>query len=184
MTLRTSVFIAASLDGFIARPDGGIDWLDRPGFDEDHGYDAFIADIDLLVIGRGTYEKVLSFGGWAYGDRRVVVLSRTLRPDDLPDRVRATVTVHPGPVDTAFLRELEASGATHAYVDGGRVIQSFLREGLLDDMVITRIPVLLGSGLPLFGAVPGDVWWTHVATRSFASGLVQSTYRRSDLSPR
>ncbi len=179
MTLRTSVFIAASLDGYIARPDGGIDWLPDPPADEEHGYDAFIRDVDLHVIGRGTFEKVLTFDGWAYGSRRVLVLSRTLHADAIPKSVRATVSLHRGPVDAAFVRELESSGVTHAYVDGGQVIQSFLRAGLIDDMIITHIPVLIGRGLPLFGALPADIWWEHRSTRAFSSGLVQSSYRRA-----
>lgn len=180
MALRTSVFIGTSLDGFIARPDGDLAWLTTSAPpEEDHGYDAFMRTIDVLVMGRSTFETVRSFGAWPYGSRRVVVLSRTLSDEAVPTALRGTVAVHPGPVDRVLCETLEASGATHAYIDGGQVIQAFLREDLLEELVITRIPVLLGNGVPLFGALPADRWWSHVATRSFASGLVQSTYHRN-----
>jgi dihydrofolate reductase len=179
MTIRTSVFIAASLDGYIAAADGGIDWLLQSAPPEEaHGYDEFIASIDVIVMGRATYDTARSFGAWPYDQLRVVVLSRTLTDADIPPDLRATVRVHPGPIDASLLEELAASGATHAYVDGGQVIQGFLRADLLDDMVVTRIPVLLGSGIPLFGALTEPVWWTHEGTVTFPSGLVSSTYRR------
>ncbi|MEO6443870.1 MAG: dihydrofolate reductase family protein [Gemmatimonadaceae bacterium] len=177
--MRTSVFIAASLDGYIARPDGANDWLMQAATSgEDHGYDDFISTIDVMVLGRASFEKALTFDGWPYGALRVVVLSRTLSDADIPEALRAKVSIHPGPVDAPFVQWLGESGATHAYIDGGKVIQSFIRAGLLDDMIVTRIPVLLGSGLPLFGDVSPDVWWDHLSTRAFPSGLVQSEYRK------
>ena len=179
MRPRTSVFIATSLDGFIAREDGGIDWLDHLSLEgEDQGYEAFMADVDLLVMGRATFETVLGFGQWPYGTRRMVVMSRTLASDAIPEALRATVSVHAGPVDEALLESFAAKGATHAYVDGGLLIQAFLQADLIDDMIITRLPVLLGAGRPLFGALAGDRWWRHEATTAFPSGLVQSRYVR------
>jgi dihydrofolate reductase len=179
VNLRTSVFIGASLDGYIARSDGDIEWLHQsaiPG--EDHGYADFVRTIDVLVIGRATFEKVLTFASWPYGAMRVVVLSRTLTESAIPEALRGTVAVHTGPVNDGFYRYLLESGATHAYIDGGQVIQSFLREDLIDEMIIARIPVLLGSGLSLFGELRRDLWWEHVSTRTYPNGVVQSTYRR------
>ena len=178
MPLTTSVYIAASLDGFIAREDGDIDWLgagDQGAGDpsEDYGYAAFFSTVDVMVMGRGTYEKVLTFDGWPYGKTPVTVLSsRALEiPDHLADTVRAT-TATPREV----VEELSAQGHRHAYIDGGQTIQGFLAAGLLDRLIVTRIPVLLGSGRPLFGKMPADIRLRHVRTDAFSSGLVQSEY--------
>lgn len=170
------VFIATSLDGYIARPDGDIGWLlQRDDPDEDHGYKAFIADKDAIVMGRGTYEKVVEFGEWHY-DRPVVVLSKQLKDTPVPERLQGKLRF----TDLApreAMRELERQGARKVYVDGGQVVQSFLREGLVADMVVTTVPVLIGAGRPLFGALPEDKDLALVASRSFPSGLVQSTWR-------
>lgn len=173
---RGHVFIAASLDGFIARRDGGIDWLNLAAAEgEDHGYDRFMAGMDGLVMGRNTYETARSFGAWPY-KKPVVVLSRVLEghavPRDIADRVRFWDC---GPRDA--MQRLEAEGWANAYVDGGRVIQAFLRAGLIGEMIVTRIPVLLGEGIPLFGPTNGDIALAHLRTRAFGSGLVQSHYR-------
>lgn len=170
------VFIATSLDGFIARPDGDIDWLlqrDDPA--EDHGYADFIADKDLIVMGRGTYEKVLTLGPWAY-DRPVLVLSQQLADAAVPAALEGKVRFS-GDTPGALMAALAAQGVQRVYVDGGQLVQSFLRDALVADMVISTVPVLLGAGRRLFGALSGDIDWTLVSSRSFASGLVQSCYR-------
>ncbi len=170
------VFIATSLDGFIARPDGAIDWLlAQPVAGEDHGYDAFMAGMDALVMGRGTFEAVASFEDWPYGVP-VLVLSRQLVGTDVPARLRGRVRFA-DLAPAAAMALLAAEGAVRVYVDGGRVVQAFLREGLIADMVITRVPVLIGAGRPLFGDVARDVALDHQETRVFPSGLVQSRYR-------
>lgn len=170
--MTASVFVGTSLDGFIARRNGDLDWL-PPGGGEAHGYEEFIASVDAIVIGRHTFEKVLSFGSWAYGEKRVVVLSS--RPVDL-SVVRGGVVEQMGGAPEEIVRRLAASGATHLYVDGGIAIQRFLLAGLIRRIVITRVPVLIGSGIRLFGDLPRDVKLGHVATRTFPSGLVQSEY--------
>ena len=169
--MKASVFVGTSVDGFIARPDGGLDFLPEGG-GEPHGYDEFMATVDALVIGRKTYETVLGFGGWAYGAKPVIVLStRALSPAP----AGAVVERMSGePAEIVAL--LAARGVGHLYVDGGITIQRFLRAGLIQRLVVTRVPVLVGSGIPLFGALPRDVRLRHVATRSYASGLVQSEY--------
>ena len=171
--MRCSVFIATSLDGFIARLDGGLDWLPAGG-GEPHGYDEFMATVDALVIGRGTFETVLSFPAWPYGRTPVIVLSHSLKELVVPPG--ALCELMAGPPEEVVAR-LAQRGLGHLYIDGGLTIQGFLRAGLIQRFVITRIPVLLGSGIPLFGAVPRDIRFEHVATRSFQSGLVQSEYR-------
>ncbi len=144
------VFIGTSLDGFIARENGETDWLENwPDVGHDYGYSEFMASVDGLIIGRGTFEKALSFGHWPY-DKPVIVLSRSLSESDIrPDLIGKVRLSQSKPAH--LLSELEREGWKRAYIDGGQVIQSFLREGLVHDMVLTRIPILLGSGLPLFG---------------------------------
>jgi dihydrofolate reductase len=170
--MTASVFVGTSVDGFIARPSGDLDWLPAGG-GEPHGYEEFIASVDAIVIGRKTFETVLSFEAWPYGEKRVVVLSRRLV--DLSG-VRGGVVEHMGGPPAEILSRLAASGAHHLYVDGGVTIQGFLRAGLIDRLVITRVPVLIGEGIPLFGSLPRDVRLRHVGTRSYPSGLVQSEY--------
>ena len=170
------VFIGTSVDGFIARRNGDIDWL--TGFSslgEDHGYDAHMERVDGIIMGRGTFETVKGFEPWPYG-KPVLVLSRTLAQTDIPDALRGKVEIiNASPQDA--MTSAGERGWRGVYVDGGAVIQSFLRAGLIDDMVISRVPVLIGNGLPLFGPVQGDIALEHVETRSFPSGLVQSFYR-------
>ena len=175
MPLKASVFIATSLDGYIAREDGGLDWLmGATQSADDHGYAGFMAGVDTLVMGRGTFDKVMTFGEWPYPETRVVVLSSSL--EALPRGVSERVELHPGPIP-ALLEHLQATGAKSLYLDGGKLIQGFLREGLVDEMTITRIPVLLGQGIALFGGLAKDVLLQHMRTTSYESGFVQSTYR-------
>ena len=170
--MKASVFIATSLDGFIARPDGALDWLPADG-GEPHGYTEFIATVDAIVIGRKTFETVLSFDAWPYERRPVVVLSTTLSAVTVPDG--AVCEVMAGAPHEVVTR-LAQRGMQHLYIDGGVTIQGFLDAGLIQRVTITRIPVLLGSGIPLFGPLSHDIRLQHVATRSYASGLVQSEY--------
>jgi dihydrofolate reductase len=170
--VKASVFIAISLDGFIARTDGTLDWL-PPAGGEPHGYEEFFATVDALVIGRKTFETVLAFDSWPYGEKPVVVLStRPLAPAP-PGAVVERMTGEPADIAS----RLAARGLVHVYVDGGITIQRFLRAGLIQRLIITRIPVILGSGIPLFGVTERDILLEHLATRQFASGLVQSEYR-------
>lgn len=174
--VTTHVFIAASLDGYIARKDGDINWLlQRDDPTEDHGYAAFIADKDWIVMGRGSYEKVLTFDEWPY-DRPVLVLSRQLTDPPVPEALKGKVQFSRR-TPREVIDDLAAQNAHRVYIDGGQVIQSFLREGLVADIVITTVPVLLGSGIPLFGSLPHDIDLTLLSSRSFPSGLVQSHYR-------
>lgn len=174
--MKISVFIATSLDGFIARPNGDIDWLlnaDTTDGREDYGYEAFIATVDCLVLGRRSFEKVLSFPKWPYDGMRVVVLSRTVTT--VPEQAAGKVELSAGPVEELAAR-LSAEGLGRIYIDGGKTVQSFLRAGLVTDVTITRIPILIGNGLPLFGELPGDIHLEHIETKAFPSGFVQSTY--------
>jgi len=174
--MRASVFIATSLDGYIARSDGGLDWLPGAGGEdlgEDNGYTAFVDTVDVIVIGRKTFETVLTFGSWPYQGKPVVVLSS--RPVDLSSVGSAPVEWMSGTPEEIVAR-LTERGARHAYVDGGNTIQRFLQAGLIQRVIITRVPVILGGGIPLFGPLTRDIRLKHIATRPFAKGLVQSAY--------
>lgn len=179
--MKASVFVGVSVDGFIARRNGKLDFLPVGG-GESHGYEEFIATVDTLVIGRGTFEIVMAFPEWPYGDKRVVVLSS--RSLDLSRAPQATVEQMQGE-PAEIVAKLAARGAQHLYVDGGVTIQRFLRAGLVQHLTITRVPVLIGDGIPLFGALPHDIRLRHIATQSYASGLVKTEYeiRSDDIDP-
>jgi len=177
---RGCVFIATSLDGYIARRDGDIQWLTNPPEVRGHSsaqtvsegpkdYTAFMASVDHLVMGRGTYEKVLTFNAWPYGSKRVIVLSRTLPTND-DDRITVTRTID------KILSLLDSRNARGVYVDGGKVIQEFLSQDLIDEITISRAPVLLGDGLPLFGPLTADVQLIHLGTTSSDGGMTSSLY--------
>ena len=176
MPLKVSVYIAASLDGFIARKNGDLDWLPTPTEGgKDFGYAEFMSTIDCIVMGRNTFEKVLTFGDWHY-DKKVIVLTSkklTLAPE-LTEKVEA---LHLSPRE--LIRELEQRRVRHIYLDGGATIQRFLRERLVDEMTITTIPILIGEGLPLFGALEKDIKLELLETRSFPNGFVQKKYKMS-----
>jgi dihydrofolate reductase len=170
--MTVSVFIGTSVDGFLARPNGDLDFL-PPGGGEPHGYTEFMASVDVLVIGRKTFETVLAFPQWPYGDKRVVVLSG--RALDFSAVRGGRVEQMAGP-PAEIVSKLAADGVQHVYVDGGITIQRFLRAGLVQRLIITRVPVLIGDGIPLFGSLPRDVRLRHVATQHYPSGLVKTEY--------
>lgn len=171
--MRTSVFVGMSLDGCIARANGAFDFLSTGGAERDNGYEEFFATVDALVIGRKTYEIVLPFPKWPYALKPVFVLST--RPIAPAPEGASVERLSGSPA--AILALVAARGLEHVYVDGGETVQRFLRAGLIDRLIITRVPVLVGAGIPLFGPVDADIRLTHVATRSLAGGAVQSEYR-------
>jgi dihydrofolate reductase len=170
VSFHAAVFIATSLDGYIARLDGSLDWLTERGEQAgDTGYDQFMTSVDTVVMGRNTYEKVLTFDVWPYEGKQVEVLSTTLDPG-ADERIIVHRTLD-GLVET-----LNDRGAKRVYADGGRVIQTFLRAGLLNELTITTAPVLLGAGIRLFGELDQDIALTHNATRTLKAGFTQSDY--------
>jgi dihydrofolate reductase len=171
LAVKASVFVGTSLDGFIARTDGSLDFLPAGG-GEPHGYNEFMATVDALVIGRKTYETVLNFDAWPYAKKSVFVLSS--RPLALAPG--GALVEHMSGPPAQIVSELAARGIQHIYVDGGITIQGFLRAGLIQRLIITRVPVLIGNGIPLFGDTTHDIAVRHTATRQYASGLVQSEY--------
>ena len=175
--MTNKVYIAASLDGFIARTSGDLEWLEEiPNPNgEDFGFARFMESVDALVMGKNTFEKVLSFGGdWPY-TKKVFVLSRSLK--EIDSRLG-------GKVELLALELLDAlklvaeRGYRNLYIDGGKVIQSFLEKDLIDEMTITRIPILLGQGIPLFVPQPFEKKFVHEKTEVFENGLVKSKYNR------
>jgi dihydrofolate reductase len=170
--MKLSVFCGVSVDGFLARPNDALDFLDAGG-QEPHGFEEFYGSVDVVVIGRKTFEVVLTFGKWPYGKKSVVVLSS--QPLDFSS-VNGGVVEQMSGEPANIVRQLKERGFEHAYIDGGITIQRFLNAGLIDRLVITRVPVLIGEGIPLFGPVPRDIGLHHVATRCYGGGLVQSEY--------
>jgi dihydrofolate reductase len=171
------VYVAASLDGFIATSDGGLDWLDKiPNPDQsDFGYAEFISRIDAIVMGRATFEKVLSLGAWSYR-KPVFVLSSSM--SNLPGDLAGKVEIVNADLESVVTR-LREKGYSNLYVDGGKVIQSFLEEDLVDELIITRVPIVLGAGVPLFGKLATAQKFTHTRTAILNDTLVQSFYTRA-----
>ena len=171
--MKLSVFCGVSVDGFLARPDDSLDFL-HTGEQEPHGFKEFLSSVDVVVIGRRTFEVVLKLGHMGlYGKKPVVVLSS--RTIDFSPVKGGTVEQMSGK-PSEIVRELKARDFKHVYVDGGITIQRFLAARCIDRLVITRVPVLIGAGIALFGPVPRDIQLRHVETRSYAGGLVQSEY--------
>jgi dihydrofolate reductase len=178
MSVTCSVFIACSIDGYIAREDGGIDWL--TGNDEgdsetneDYGYGEFISTVDAIVMGRNTFEKVRTFEPWPYEKKVIVLTHRNL---DLPDRLLDKVSALSGKPEE-IAEKLADEGFRHLYIDGGQTISQFLQASLIRELIITRIPVILGKGIPLFTSLQNDIKLDPVSTRSFPNGLIQNRYK-------
>ena len=173
--MKTTVYIGTSLDGFIAREDGNIDWLEQFANDEAFSaYGEFITEVDAMLIGRGTYDKVLTFSSWPY-TKPVFVLSSTIK--ELRDTIQDKITVLSMP-PAEVLRYLSQRGFKNIYVDGGKVIQAFLKEDLIDELIVSRVPVLIGNGIPLFGHLDSDLSFRHIRTETCSNGLVRSYYER------
>ncbi|MBE1282638.1 MAG: dihydrofolate reductase [Rhodobacteraceae bacterium] len=182
--MKCSAYIATSVDGFIARLDGGLDWLEAAGTADAEPMSAdyldfagYLATVDCLIMGRNSMETISSFNltdaQWPYGDTRIVVLSRSLKVP--PENLQGRVEMYSGEISD-LIRSLESEGVGHAYVDGGATIRSFLRLGLIDRMVITQIPVLLGEGIPLFGSLEGDVRLCAGRAATGPKGVIQLSY--------
>jgi dihydrofolate reductase len=173
--LKTTVYIGTSLDGFIARKDDDIEWLVKFQNTEIHqSYKEFLDRIDAIVIGRGTYEKVLTYPSWPY-EKKVFVLSNSIKivPAGLKEKL-TILSMRP----KELLDYLSGKGFHNIYVDGGKVIQDFLKEDCIDEMIITKVPELIGSGIPLFGHLEKDIQFVHLQTEVYSNGLVKSRYER------
>ncbi len=179
-TLKLSMYAAISLDGFIAKPDGNIDWLTEHGsqadLENDDGYKKFLASVHALVMGGKTYRQVLTFGDWPYRDKRCIIVSRTEAKTDLPDISFTTDS------PDRIVECLQNEGCRHVWVMGGGEIHSlFLRAGLIDEMRIFMIPKILGEGIPLFVPPVPDVRWSLLNHKEWHSNIVELHYRRADI---
>jgi dihydrofolate reductase len=170
------VFMAMSLDGFVAREDNSLDWLMKQGAEgEDTGFAEFEASNDCIIMGSESFRTILGFDDWVY-TKPAIVMSSTMTKDDIPKRLDGKVTITElAPAD--LMQSLHAKGWNRAYVDGGKVVQSFLREGLIADLVVTIALILVGRGKRLFGETVGDIDLQLVDSKAFGSGLVSNTYR-------
>ncbi len=185
--MKCSVFIATSVDGFIAREDGSVDWLDTAGKPDadlgdraDMGFYDFFESVDCLIMGRGTLEVLSGFDltpdQWPYRDARIIALSSTLNepPANLTDRVE----MYSGDL-RELLARLESEGHSHAYIDGGKTIRSFLELGLIDEMTLTYAPVILGRGIPLFAGTQRSISLESARAEVFPNEFVQVRYKVS-----
>ena len=171
------VYIATSLDGYIADKNGGLDWLHSvPNPDNlDLGWADFMAQVDALVMGRNTFETVCGFDvDWPY-PMPVFVLSNSIT--SVPKAYRDKAEVVSGPLPEV-VESINAKGFNTLYIDGGKTIQGFLQDDLIDEMIITQIPILLGGGAPLFGELPAPLTFEHVSTQVHLDAMVQTHYRR------
>ncbi|MCY4044790.1 MAG: dihydrofolate reductase family protein [Cellvibrionales bacterium] len=172
-----SVYIGTSVDGFIATKEGSVDWLmaqEEAAPDEDLGFERFLDSCDCMIMGRKTLDQVVSFGEWVYEGKRVIVLSNTLKTP--PDLVKDKLKIYSGELDL-LLDQLEDEGIKRIYVDGGKTIQAFLNMQRITDLTLTRVPLLLGDGIPLFANVDEQIRLEHISTQTFSNGFVQSMYR-------
>lgn len=170
------VYIATSIDGYIAKKDGGLDWLNEvPNPDKsDFGFSNFMDSIDAIIMGRNTFEIVLSFGEWPY-NKPVFVLSNTLKT--VPDNLKNKAEILTGTPEF-IIREMNSRNYFNLYIDGGKTIQEFLKQDLIDELIITRIPIILGEGIPLFGISANEQKYEHIRTEIFNNSLVKSYYKR------
>jgi dihydrofolate reductase len=179
MRSHVMVYIAASLDGYIARADGSIDWLDIAGPDEAErsmaDFVELLRRVDCLVMGRKTFETVQQFSPWPYGALPVVVLSTTL--SEAPSIEGADVRIRSAP-PAELLRDLAREGLTRIYLDGGATIHGFMREDLIDHLTVATVPILLGAGRPLFPAPGRELTLSLERSDVLPSGIVKSVYRR------
>lgn len=170
------MFMAMSLDGFVARDDYGLDWLMKQKTDgENHGNEAFVNSVDGLVMGSGSFRTALTFGAWPY-EKPVIVMSRTLTPEDIPKELRGKVKISDQSPEQVMAL-LSKEGWKRAYIDGGKIIQSFIQAGLIADMTVTLVPILIGTGKRMFGSLNADVDLQLLEAKSFPSGLVTTRYK-------
>ncbi|MFZ6053024.1 dihydrofolate reductase family protein [Halocola ammonii] len=179
MTISNKVFIATSLDGYIADRNGRIDWLHsipNPEND-DMGYGDFMASIGAIVMGRTTFETVCDFDmDWPY-EKPVFVLSSSLK--EVPEKAQGNAEIVNGSLKEV-LEFIHEKGFYHLYIDGGKTIQSFLKEDLIDEMIITTIPILLGDGKSLFGDLPNALEFECIESKIYLDSVVQSRFQRND----
>lgn len=182
--MKCSVFIATSADGYIATLGGNVDWLHTSGDQEadmsdspDMGFNDFISSVDCMVMGRKCMETLSSFNltpeQWPYGNIKIYALSHSLT--QAPVSLRDKVEMYSGDIGD-LINKLESEGYEHAYIDGGTTITSFLNRQLINEMIITKAPVILGGGIPLFGKVAQPIKLTSAFARVYPNDYIQVKY--------
>lgn len=182
--MKCSVFIATSADGYIATADGGVEWLDTSGKvdvdmgdEADMGFVNYIASVDCMIMGRKCMEKLSSFNlspeQWPYGDIRIIVLSNTRKQE--PRNLKGKVEMYSGEIP-ALISQLETEGYRYVYVDGGTTITYFLNLMLINEMTITKAPILLGEGIPLFGKTNNHIKLEDAQATSYPNDFIQIKY--------
>jgi dihydrofolate reductase len=183
--MKLSVFIATSSDGYIASENGGVKWLDTAGNPEadmgqqsDMGFNDFMESIDCMIMGRKTMVKLSSFDlsveQWPYGNTRIIALSNRIK--QAPENLHGNVEMYSGNLEE-LISQLEAQGHKHAYIDGGSTITAFLNLGLITDMIITRAPILLGSGIPLFGDLDAQILLNSAEVVAYPNDFISTKYK-------
>lgn len=177
--VKVSIFIGTSLDGFIARDNGDIDWLNdankkvTPG--EDFGFNSFLESVDLIIMGRKTFEQVIPFDRWPYKDTKMIIL--TSNNIEVPEKLKKTVTTSDMSSPEQLIKELPDQSTNHIYVDGGIVIQDFLSAKLVDEITVTIVPILIGKGKSFSGLLTKDLSLQHLKTTVYDFGFVQNKYK-------
>jgi dihydrofolate reductase len=177
--VKVSVYIGTSLDGFIAKENGDIGWLDsvnkKATPDEDFGFNSFLESVDLIVMGRKTFEQVITFNDWSYKDTKMIVL--TSKDIEIPEKLKGTVTTSNTLSSAQLIKELSDQSVNHIYVDGGAVIQDFLSAGLVDEITVTIVPILIGKGKSFSRLLSKDLYLQHLKTTVYNFGFVQNKYK-------
>lgn len=182
--MKCSVYIATSADGYIATSDGDVDWLHTAGNFEagmsenpDMGFDEFIASVDCMIMGRKCMDAIAGFNltpeQWPYGDTKIYVLSNTMK--EPPENLRNKVEMYSGDI-LKLISQLKSSGYKHAYIDGGTTITNFINLQLLNEMTITKAPIILGKGIPLFSELNKSIKLTNIEATVFPNGFIQERF--------
>lgn len=181
--MKCSVYIATSADGYIATEDGGVDWLQESGNlevemgSEDMGFKRFMDSVDCMIMGRKCMEKIsemnLTPDQWFYGDMPITVLSNTLK--EPPENLAGKIEIYSGDIEQ-LIKRLENRGLKHAYIDGGSTITSFIKLRLINELIITQAPILLGKGIPLFGQLNNSIKLTNAHSIAYPNDFIQSKY--------
>lgn len=182
--MKCSVFIATSLDGFIARNNGSVDWLHTSGKPDadmrdqaDMGFNDYLSSIDCIIMGRKCMEVIsnmnLTADQWPYGDKRIIVLSNTL--SQAPENMKGKIELYSGDL-TQLIEKLENEGHEHAYIDGGKTIQSFIQLGFIKELTISKAPIILGEGIPLFDKMNSNIELTQAKSMAYPNDFIQIKY--------
>lgn len=183
--MKCSAYIATSVDGFIATKEGGVDWLHTAGNGKeltgehaDMGFSAYLSSVDCMIMGRKCMETIsamkLTPEQWPYGNLRIITLSNTLKV--APENMQAKIEIFSGDLNDLVM-SLHQEGYKHAYIDGGTTIQAFINLKLINEITVTKAPILLGEGIPLFGKTEHPIKLEKAESLAFENDFVQLKYK-------